>query len=202
MRLRVEAKLTWLKPRRRAGCYPRPLCIRGADLTKVTIIIHEGSGGRPHGRRAFDAQPGSEMGRRRHGRHAGDVGMGGECGCGHRRRHGHGTFDVQLGGEMERGRHGRHGHHGHHATDAQPRGERGFGRRGRHGERGDMGGRPFAGHHRPDHALSEAELAQRQLARQVRREVRRVLREAEAAGLNPERAARVARRETRRDDYL
>ena len=36
----------------------------------------------------------------------------------------------------------------------------------------------------------------------VFREVRRVLREAEAAGLNPERAARVARRETRRDDYL
>ena len=95
-----------------------------------------------------------------------------------------------------------HGRHGRHAADAQPRGERGFGRRGRHGERSEMGGRPFAGHHRPDHELSEAELAQRQLARQVRREVRRVLHEAEAAGLNPERAAPVARRETRRDDYL
>jgi hypothetical protein len=36
----------------------------------------------------------------------------------------------------------------------------------------------------------------------LRHDVRRVLREAEAAGLSPERAARVARRVTRRDDYL
>jgi hypothetical protein len=63
--------------------------------------------------------------------------------------------------------------------------------------------RAFGGYHRrPDHELSAAELAQRQLARQLRHDVRRVLREAEAAGLSPERAARVARRETRREEYL
>jgi hypothetical protein len=171
-------------------------------LTKVTIIIHEGRGGRPHGRRAFNAQPGSEMeqGRHRphgHGRHGGDVEMSGRHEHSHR-HHGHRAFDAQPGDE--RG-HGHHRHHGHdrQGGDAALGGRRGFGR----GRPGEWGERPFAGHnHRPDHELSAEELAQRQLARQVRREVRRVLREAAEAGLNPERAARVARRETRRDDYL
>jgi alpha-D-ribose 1-methylphosphonate 5-triphosphate synthase subunit PhnI len=71
------------------------------------------------------------------------------------------------------------------------------------GERALSGERAFSDHQRrPDHELNAADLAQRQLARQLRHDVRRVLREAEAAGLSPERAARVARRVTRRDDYL
>ncbi len=139
-------------------------------MTKVTIIIHEGHGGPGRGRHIG----------RPHGRRP----AGGGCAEGQfieRDRRGHRPADAQLGSEREFG--GR-GHHG------RPDGERAFD--------GPRHSRHDHGRHRPDHELSEAELAQRQLARQVRREVRRVLREAEAAGLNPERAAHVVRRETRR----
>lgn len=140
-----------------------------------------------HGQRALDPQPGGEREYGRHDHRHGHPATGesprGEHACGQR------ALAAQPGGEREFGRHGRHGQWGGRGHHGRPEGERAFG-----GHR-DTGGHR---HHRPDHELSEAELAQRQLARQVRREVRRVLRQAEAAGLSPERAARVVRRETRR----
>ena len=163
-------------------------------MTKVTIIIHEGHGGPGRGRHM-----GRPHGRRRAG-----------CGSVEEQFTGRGRHDQRA--DDQPGSERKSGHHGHRPTDAHPGGERAFGERGRRGQWGghgrpdgerDLGGPRHGGprHHRPDHELTEAELAQRQLARQVRREVRRVLREAEAAGLNPERAARVVRRETRRS-YL
>ena len=141
-------------------------------MTNVTIIIHEGRGGRGpagrmgrhHGRPEEQTEArGEHHGRHHHG-----------AGCGHRHEHGE--------------RQGGFGHPGRSQEQTEGRGEH------RHG----MG---HGRHHDAGHAPGSPTDEQRQLARRLRHQLRHIMQEAEAAGLSPERIERVVRRETRRS-YL
>lgn len=143
---------------------------RRNKLTNVTIIIHEGRGGRG---------PAGRMGRR-HGRPEDSIEARGEhrhhhhgAGCGHRHEQGERPF-------------GRHGMgHGRPEEQTEARGEH------RHGHHHHGAG---CGRHAPGNPSDE----QRQLARRLRHQMRHIMQEAEAAGLSPERIERVVRRETHR----
>lgn len=143
-------------------------------LTNVTIIIHEGRGGRGLANR---------MGRR-HGRPQEQTEARGE----HHRHHHHGA------GHGHRHEHGERpfgfGHPGRPEEQTEARGEH---RRHHHG----MG----HGHGHGPHAPGSPADEQRQLARRLRHQMRRIMQEAEAAGLSPERVERIIRRESRRS-YL
>ena len=54
-----------------------------------------------------------------------------------------------------------------------------------------------SGPHHPHQEMDSAADEQRQLARRLRRQMRRIMREAEEAGLSPERVERIIKRETR-----
>lgn len=176
----------------------RPLD-RRIKLTKVTIIIHEGRGGRgPAGRMGHGS---SHHGRR----HAG-------CGAaekteerGGRRGHHH-TGRATTEGPGHRHEHGRrHAGCGDTAEQTKARG----GHQGADGPRHDHeqsrlalaphgAGRGMGhGPHHPHQEMDSAADEQRQLARRLRRQMRRIMREAEEAGLSPERVERIIKRETR-----